>query len=341
VTEPFTIVGAGAIGGIVGVQMARAGHAVRFVEANRAHVEAVRANGLQLLGHVEHRIRPEILLPDEVKGPLGPVLLAVKSRHTLDALAPLAPLLREDAYVVSLQNGLEERKIARLVGAPRTIGAFLTFGGHWRGPGEVMYGGPGTFRIGEIDGAITPRIKALHQVLSCVQALEVTDNIFGYLWGKLALGAVYFGTALTDSDVTDLYAEERWRAVLGRLAGEVAMVAEAEGVRIEPFDGFDAAAFGAVTPRDAARAASSWEGQNRYWNRHSGKRTGIWRDLAVHKRKTEVDRMVGEVVEVAEARGLAVPGVRRLVELIRDIEEGRRVQSLDTLAALEATLAAR
>jgi 2-dehydropantoate 2-reductase len=332
----FTIVGAGAVGSIVGVQLALAGHGVRFVETNRAHVEAVRANGLSLTGHVEARIRPEILLPEEVRGPLVHVLLAVKARHTVEALAPLAPMLAPEGYVVSLQNGLEERKIARLVGEARTIGAFLTFGGHWRAPGDVVFGGPGTFRIGELDGAITPRLLELRDALAAVQDVEATSNIFGYLWGKLALGAIYFATALTDSDVTDLYAEARWRALLGRLAGEVVQVAEAEGVRIEAFDGFDAAAFGPRAPRDPAGAAASWQGQDRYWNRHAGKRTGIWRDLAVHRRKTEVDRMVGEIVDVADARGIAVPGVRLLVTLIREIEDGRRPQALVNLAELEA-----
>jgi 2-dehydropantoate 2-reductase len=335
----FTIIGAGAVGSIVGVQLARAGHAVRFVENNRAHVEAVRASGLHLSGHVEARIHPEILLPEEVRGTLTHVLLAVKSRHTVEALAPLAPMLAADGYVVSLQNGLEERKIARLVGEARTIGAFLTFGGHWRAPGEVVFGGPGTFRVGELDGAMTPRLLRLRDSLAAVQDVEATQNIFGFLWGKLALGAIYFATALTDSDVTDLYAEARWRALLGRLAGEVAQVAEAEGVRIEAFDGFDAAAFGPRAPRDAARAEASWQGQNRYWNRHAGKRTGIWRDLAVHRRKTEVDRMVGEIIEVADARAIAVPGVRRLVALIREVEDGRRAQTLENLADLEAALA--
>jgi 2-dehydropantoate 2-reductase len=334
----FCIIGAGAIGGITGVQLACAGHGVSFVESNPAHVEAVRAGGLRLTGAVEATIHPEILLPQEVRGPLRHVLLAVKSRHTAEALAPLAPLLAPDGYVVSLQNGLEERKIARLVGAHRTIGASLTFGGHWRAPGLVVYGGPGTFRIGELDRAITPRLLALRDALAAVQKLEVTANIFGYLWAKMALGAAYFATATTDSDVTDLYAEPRWRCLLGRVVGEVVMVAEADGVAVEPFDGFDAGAFGPHGPRDAAGADASWQGQVRYWNRHAGKRTGIWRDLAIHQRRTEVDRLVGEVVSVAEARGLAVPGIRRLVGLIRDIEEGRRPQSLDNLALLEQAM---
>lgn len=336
----YTIIGAGAVGSIVGVQLSQAGHGVRFIEVNRAHVEAVRGSGLKLSGAIEATIRPVILMPEEVQDSLGAVLLAVKSPHTEAALAPLIGHLAPEGFVVSLQNGLEEYKIARLVGPARTVGAFLTFGGHWRGPGEVNYGGPGTFRVGEIDGSITDRVHGLRDDLSAVQPVEVTNNIFGYLWGKMALGAIYFGTALTDSDVTELYASPRWRSVLGRLAGEVAAVAAAKGVRIERFDGFDAMVFGPEGPLDAEGVGTAWRGQVAYWNRHAGKRTGIWRDLAVHKRKTEIDRLVGEVVVAAQELGLHVPGVRQLVRLVKEIEDGKRAQGLDTLAALERAMPA-
>jgi 2-dehydropantoate 2-reductase len=334
----FTIVGAGAVGAICGVHLARAGHAVRFIETNPAHLAAVRANGLHLSGHVEARIHPTILRPEELRGTLGTVLLAVKARDTEAGLAPLLPLLAEDGFVVSLQNGLEEDRIARLVGARRTIGGFLTFGGHWRAPGEVVYGGPGTFRIGELDGAITPRLRALREALGAVQAVEATPNIRGFLWGKLALLAIYFATAITDTDVPALYAVPRWRVLLGRLAGEVARVAEAEGLSLEPFDGFDAAAFGPDGVRDEARAASSWNGQLRYWNRHAGGRTGIWRDLAVHRRRTELDQLIQPVLDRAASRSLAAPGLSRLAELVRAIEAGRLAQSEDNLAAIETAL---
>jgi len=334
----FTIIGAGAIGGIVGTALAEQGHAITFVDANAAHVAAVRENGLRLSGFRDTTVRCPALLPDEVRRPLGRVLLAVKSPHTEQALATIAPNLAPDGYVVSLQNGLEEYKIARAVGERRTVGAFLTFGGHYKGPGKVVYGGPGTFKIGELDGSRSPRIEELRSILSALQPVDVTDNIFGFLWAKMALGAVYFATAITDSDVTDLYADPRLRTILGRLAGEVVAVGEAQGVRFEAFDGFDPKAFRPGAPWDEAAVAACWEGQLRYWNRHEGKRTGVWRDLAVHRRKTEVDRLVGAVLDVAAERGITAPGVTRLVELVHEIEDGRRGQALANLDELAAVL---
>jgi 2-dehydropantoate 2-reductase len=330
----FTIVGAGAIGAIVGVALIEAGHPVRFIESNRDHVAAVRAGGLRLSGYRNTRIEVPIATPDEADWPLRQVLLAVKSPHTLEALRPLAGCLADDGFVVSLQNGLEEYRIAELIGAHRTVGAFLTFGGHYKAPGEIVLGGPGAFRIGEIDGATTARITALRDAFAALQPVEVTDNIFGFLWSKIALGAIYFATATTDSDVVDLYAVARYRALFGSLAGEVVAVAEARQVRLEVFDGFDPTVFRPGAAPDQAAIVAAWAGQNHYWTSHKSTRTGIWRDLAVHKRKTEADRLIGPVIEMAREPGIATPGLSRLFAIIREIESGDRALGLHNLDAI-------
>ena len=303
--EDFTIIGAGAIGAIVGAHLMRAGRSIAFIEANADHVAAIRAGGLRLSGALDATIHPPVLLPREVSGKLRHVLLAVKARDTEAALAPLMRCLDSDGYVVSLQNGLEEPKIAAMAGADRTIGAFLTFGGHYRAPGDVVFGGPGTFRIGELDGRITDRLLALRDALCAVQEVEVTANIAGYLWAKLALGAIYFATALVSADVTEQYDQPTYRDMFGALAGEVMAVAHACGIKVEQFDGFDPNVFAFDAPGDPLAVQATWEGQHRYWNRHEGRRTGVWRDLAQHRRQTEVDQQVGAVVDLAAMHGVA------------------------------------
>jgi 2-dehydropantoate 2-reductase len=319
----FTIIGAGAIGAITGAALARAGHPVAFVDANSLHVAAVRARGLHVSGHVETTIRAPITTPDRLEGPLERVLLAVKSVDTDSALDAIAPRLAAHGFVLSLQNGLEVERIAARIGRERTIGGFLTFGGHWRAPGEIVYGGPGTFRIGVLDGGTSPRILELAEILSAVQPVAATGNILGFLWAKLALLAVYFATALADRDVAELYAVPRFRALFGDLAGEVAAIARAQGIRLEPFDGFDPRVFDPAAKGDPAAVEAAWEAQTLYWRRHPGGRTGIWRDLARHRRRTEIDRLLGAVVERASAQGLQAPRLSRLITLVHEVEDGR------------------
>ena len=318
----LTIVGAGAIGGITGAHLARAGHHVQFVEKDHEHAEAIRRDGLQIGGKSEFSVRVPIFSPDEVRTPIGVLILAVKTLHTREALEPLVPLLSEDGYGVSMQNVREEPKIAALVGSQRTVGAFLTFGGYFDRPGRLIYSGPGSLRVGELNGRITPRLQTLAQVLSDFHRAEPTDNIQGFLWGKLVLSTMYFATATVDADVVDILARPEYREVLAELVSEALRVADALRIRLEPVDGFNAAALrrGADTPE--ARAA--WEAQVAYWNRGVSKRTGVWRDLAVRRRRTEAGPILGALVDAAEAAGLAVPHVQRLVQTIHEIEEGRR-----------------
>ena len=104
----------------------------------------------------------------------------------------------------------------------------------------------------------------------------------------------------------------------------------------EGFDGFDPASY---LPRAPAGAAKRSLDQLVVHNRKSVKtHSGIWRDLAVRKRRTEVDAQLGIIVALGEQAGVKAPLTARLVELIHEIESGERVQSLDTLDALASSL---
>lgn len=332
-TRRFLIVGAGAIGAITGVHLARAGHDVQFAETNAAHVEAVRDGGLRLSGALEATIKPSISTPEEIDGSYDSILLAVKARHTVDAVPLLKRVLAPDGCVVSLQNGLEEYKLSDALGADRVIGAYLTFGGFYVEPGHVKYGGAGSFKLGELDGRMTDRLSDLAQTLSVQQPVQATDNIFGFLWAKMALGAVYFGTAITDLDVPDVYDDPERRRILALLCGETVSVAEKLGIDMETTDGFDPKAFNLQSGTEAAQQVS-WQAQRRYWSGHDNKRTGIWRDLAIHKRETEMDGLIDEVIRLAGKNGVPVPHLQRLSEAVHAIERGERKMSPDALLQL-------
>ena len=235
----LTIVGAGAIGGIIGAHLWRAGHAVQLVDRDHAHVAAIQAGGLEVAGHAELVARVPACEPEAVTGPIETLILAVKTLHTEEALRPLVSRLAPDGWVISMQNGLEEGKIAALVGESRTAAAFLSFGGYYDRPGRVVYSGPGTLKVGELDGRLTSRITALARVLSDFHPTDATANIRGHKWGKLLLGTVYFATAMVDEDVVDLLEDASIRRTLSGLVAEGLAVADALGVAVQPVDGFD------------------------------------------------------------------------------------------------------
>jgi 2-dehydropantoate 2-reductase len=237
--------------------------------------------------------------------------------------------------VISAQNGLNELTIAEIVGAPRTVGAFVNFGADYLEPGVIQYGGRGAVVVGETDGRVSPRVLAIRDAwLGFDDRASVTPNIWGYLWGKEAYGAMLFATALTNESIADALAMPAHRPLFIALAREILAVAEAREVTPEAFDGFDPAAYLPSAPAGAAaRSLDALVAHNR---RSAKTHSGIWRDLAVRRRRTEVDAQLGIITTLGKEAAVATPLTDRLIALIHEVEAGVRPQSLDTLNALGA-----
>jgi 2-dehydropantoate 2-reductase len=331
-----TVVGAGAIGGVTGAALARAGHDTLLVDQAVDHVAAMNADGLTIVTPDGAWTVPvRAVTPEALPAALELVLLAVKAQHTAAAMDLIAPRLTPRGTVVSLQNGLNEPLIAARVGAHRTVGCLVNWAADWVAPGRIQHGGTGTFAIGELDGEISPRVKDLAALLGVVTPVRVTDNIAGYKWGKHVYAALLVATALVDAHVYDVV--ERSAAIqrmLVALVAEGIAVAEAEGVRLEAFDEFDPAWYRAGRDGDEQAIARAMAAISRFYRAHTKTKTGIWRDLAVRKRKTEVEAHLGATLELARRHGLTAPLTRRLLELIGEIEAGRRPMAWSNLDEL-------
>jgi 2-dehydropantoate 2-reductase len=322
--------GAGAIGGAVGAYLARAGHDVTLVDSNAGHIDAIRRNGLRIVGPVDQFVVDvPAFVPEELDGVWPLVALAVKAQHTETACRQLAPHLAEDGYILSLQNGLCEMIIARLHGRSRTVGALVGFMGDRIGPGEVRFSQRARFCIGELDGEISDRISRLGRLMADFEPeVEVTDDIWGYLWGKLGFVALLYGTALGTSTLTELFSAPALLPVWRSLAGEVVAVAASEGISPKGFDGFEPAAFAAGASLAAARC--SMEEIAGLLKESPKTHSGMWRDIAIHSRTTEIDSQIGPVIKAATRNGVPVPTLRRLIELVHSIEQ-RQVPQADGL----------
>jgi 2-dehydropantoate 2-reductase len=332
--RPILVWGAGAIGGTVGAHLVRAGEPVVFVDRDPAHVAAINATGLAITGPIEEfRVQARAFLAKDLEGEFDTIFLCVKAHDTEAASAALAPFLAAAGAVVSLQNGLNELVIAAKVGERRTVGAFINFGADYLSPGTIHYAGRGAVVVGEIDGRITPRAEALHRLLKRFDDRAIlTPNIWGYLWSKLDYGALLIATALTNDSIADCLAAPRHRALLIALGREVMAVAVAAGIKPESFNGFDPSVF--LPGAGEAELQASFEAMVAFNRRSAKSHSGIWRDLAVRKRKTEVAAQLAPIVAAGRRHGVATPLTARLITLIGDVEEGRRPQGEATLEAL-------
>jgi 2-dehydropantoate 2-reductase len=315
--------GSGAIGGTIGAYLARAGKDVLFVDIDAPHVAEIKANRLKIEGPIDSfTTGGPAVTPDAMSGQHPLILLAVKAHHTEQATRALARHLAPNGMVVSCQNGLNELVIADIVGRERTIGAFVNFMADYQEPGRILYGGRGAVVVGELDGAHSPRIAALHALLKIFDrdAIE-TDNIFGYLWGKAAYGTLLKTSALADESIAGFIANPVWKRTTVALIQEVLTVAAAAGVKPLGFNGFDPDAFAG---KDAAAIDMSLNALIDY-NTHTAKsHSGVWRDIVVRKRRTDVAAQLGPVQTTARRHGLDTPLVDRVIAMIGDVEAGRR-----------------
>ncbi|MCH6159892.1 M20/M25/M40 family metallo-hydrolase [Streptomyces marispadix] len=343
--DAYTVVGGGAIGGTVAHSLARAGHPVTVVDSDAGHVAAIREHGLT----VDHgggrfaAVRLPAATPEQFDaehggpraGQLTRVLLAVKAQATEDAMRWIAPRLAPDGYVVSVQNGFNEALIARHIGAERTVAAFVNIFADVTGPGVVRDGGPGAFVVGEPGGApVSQRVRRLVRDLQAWGPARATDNVEGYLWAKAGFGAMLAATSLADDAMADLI--DRHRDAMYALVHEIFAVAEVLGVRLEPFDAFEAHAFRKGTPAEVRDAAAD---RLTAWLRTQPKdRSGIWRDIAVRRRPVEVTWHYATVFEEAERAGIATPVLHAVIGALRELEDDpggmseSRLHELDRLA---------
>src|SRR3712207_4767762 len=198
----LAFVGAGAVGGYVGGHMHRLGHDVTLIDPWPEHVEAIRARGLQLSGLEPDEnvtVPVPILHLTEVQGiskqrPIDIAFVSVKSYDTVWATHLIAPYLSEGGFVVSLQNCINEERIAGVVGWGRTVGmiaAAISVDLHEAGRirRTVPLGGSSrtVFRVGEVHGRITPRVRALGEMVAGVDSVKVTENLWGERWSKLCV----------------------------------------------------------------------------------------------------------------------------------------------------------
>ena len=325
--DSILIWGAGAIGGTIGAYLVRAGHNVSFVDIVPEHVAAIRDGALRITGPVESfAVTAPAFTPGDLTGTWSRIFLCVKAHHTEAACRALLPHLADHGYVLSLQNGLCESIIAGIAGPQRTVGAFVNFGADWMAPGEILFGNRGAVVLGELGGAVTPRLQALHKLMQAFEPDAIaTTEIWSYLWGKLGYGAMLFAQALGQQGIADCLARPELLPIWRALGGEAVAVALAEGVKPRGFKGFDPDAFRREASEVAAKASVD---AMVAFNRPSAKtHSGVWRDLAIRKRRTEVDVQIAPVAEIGARHGIACPAIRKLVRLIHEVEAGRRAQA--------------
>jgi 2-dehydropantoate 2-reductase len=327
-----TIIGAGAIGGITGAYMARAGVDVTLVEQETDHLDAIKRDGLHIDGIDTFTVRPHMLRPDELHGALELAIVAVKTQHTAAALDLIEPHLTPDSVVLPLQNGISALWIAERIGQARTVPSSITTNNFYTSPGHLTYNRKGVVHVGESDGRITPRVEEIVRMLAHAYDASASDNVWGYIWSKMVAGSMTFTTALVDAPMGEILTKsDRHKRMFARIGSETAAVAHARHVRMEPGDDLDP---NGLLP--GSSEATMLREVDRFAKHAMNVYSGVWRDIKVRKRRTEGDTLIGPLIEEGARQSVAMPLNCAMKQLLSEVEDGVRPQAWENLDELIA-----
>jgi 2-dehydropantoate 2-reductase len=336
------VVGAGAIGCVVGGQLARAGRDVTLVDQWPEHVETIRRAGLRLSGTGGEQLIPVRILhlheAQALTERFDVAFVAVKSYDTEWATQLACRHLREpDGVVVDFQNGINDHRVARVAGKERALGCVILIGAGMYEPGHAIRTDQGKvgFKIGEHDGAATERARALAALLSDVAPTVVTTNLWGERWSKLAINCMANPVAgLSGLGTAEVRTHPVARRVAIHLAAECVLVARALGVELETIWGVEPQGF--VDAVQGSAMAETEAALGRGAQSRGGGRPSMLQDV-MRGRRTEIEYLNGYVVEQGRGAGIATPVNARVVELFARHGRDLRPDPRNLEPLLEAT----
>jgi len=303
------IMGAGAIGSVVGGMLTKAGYDVTFIDQWPPHIEAMKANGLKLSGSCgDHVVPVKALQLYEAQGiqePFDAAFLAVKAYDTEWATAFIMRFLAEpDGVIVDFQNGINDERVAAVAGRHRTLGCVITISAGMYEPGHAMRTDRGGgFKIGELDGEETARAHELVEIMNNVAESHVTTNLFGDRWSKLAVNSMANPIAgLSGYGSNEVRTLEAPRGIAIQVAAEVIKVGRAAGYEIEPLLGIEAQKF--VDAAEGHNVLALHDEMAAGARGLAGGRPSLLQDV-IRGRRTEIEELNGYVV--AEGKRLGVP----------------------------------
>jgi 2-dehydropantoate 2-reductase len=338
--QRIAIIGAGAIGSVVGGMLTRAGRDVTLVDQWPEHVEAMKKVGLRLSGTCgDHLVPVKALHIHELQSvtrPFDAIFISVKSYDTEWATAMALKYLTPEGVVVDFQNGLNDERVAGVAGPHRTLGCVITIGAGMYEPGHAMRTDTGTigFKIGEYGGRVTDRAKELAGLMKAVAETHVTSNLFGERWSKLAINCMANPLAgLTGLGSAEVRIDPKVSAVGVHLGAECIMVGRAAGYDVEPIYGIAAQRF--VDAHEGRGLRELLADIAEVARKRGGGRPSLLQDV-IRGRRTEIDYLNGAVCEHGRRLGVKTPFNDAVVAVVRGLGVGFRSdpRHLDPVIAL-------
>jgi 2-dehydropantoate 2-reductase len=320
----IVVIGAGAVGGVMAAVLKKSGYDITMVVKYPELATKISSEGVHVFGKCgDLKIQiPCVVSVSELEGIIDFAFIATKGYDMPAVAKDLLPFLNEDSRVVSLQNGICEEELAKIVGKHRTIGCVVGWGATMHEPGVSEMTSTGEFIIGNWEGQEYGRLREIMQMLNRISQVKFSNNIFSELYSKL----------IVNSCITTL------GAISGMLLGEMLLKKKARNIFIRII-------IEAMAVADAMQLdVPPYAGKLDYYKfRKKGFLSGIRRHVTIlvigfkyrklkssslqsleRGKKTEVDYYNGYITAKGIEYGVETPVNKKLTEMVKEIEDGKR-----------------
>ena len=297
--------GGGAMGGLFGGYLARAGNDVTLIDVSKAAIGAINDNKLCIEEKDGSQPAFAVRASDDPKsvGPVDLIVNFVKCYHTEAAIKSAAPMIGAETAVLSLQNGWGNApRIASIVGEERVLVGLTYHSATLLAPGRVKHPGAGMTYIGELCGEPSRRLEKVADTFRGASFdVTVSDRILDEVWKKLALNACTLPTAaLLRFFAHELAAFEPATFEMAAILREVVEVANAQGIALD--------------------YEERWNAIIGLLEKAIGAKASMLQDVEA-KRQTEIEVINGAIVEAGKRVGIATPHNQAMVWMVQAAEQ--------------------
>lgn len=319
------LIGVGSLGTIIGALVAKNGGSMTLVDSNEAHVDALNRQGATVIGKMQlEHIPVTAITPGQMEGVYDIVILLAKQTYNDVVLRQLLPHLGPDSVVCTLQNGVPEESVGKVVGPERVVGGVVGWGATYREPGVSELTSDVSamrYEIGEVDGEITPRIQRVADLLSLTGVCTVVNNLMGIRWAKVIQNATLSGmSAALGCTYAEILDHEKAAACAAHVGNEIVRIVRERNIILE--DLVPGWSYYSLAFDDAAglRRAVTW--LREYFRPHRPLKASMLQDME-KGRPCEIDHIVGICSRWGGAVGVPTPTCDTIIQIVKDFEQGK------------------
>lgn len=337
----IAIYGAGSLGTVLGAYITKAGEQIDLINRNKAHVEALKISGAQITGKADFNVKVNALLPDEMSGKYDIIFLMTKQLDNKAVVTALTKFLCEDGVICTMQNGLPEHSVSEVIGENRTYGCAIGWGAQMTTPGvSELTSEPDAlvFALGAMNKASEqdPHFNEIVRLLSIMGTVEIQDNFIGVRWSKLVVNSAFSGmSAVLGCNFGEVADNKTARRCAQRIIKEIIDSTRAGGIKIEPIQGKDVVKL--LDYNNAFKQKLSFMIIPIAIKKHRLIRASMLQDIEKGK-PCEVEAINGVVSNYGRKVGVPTPVNDKVIDLIHEIEAGKRQPSFDNLSEFAAVL---